>query len=474
MRILLTRPQRTLLNYRVPDLGLGYLATGLRAAGHTPLLHVPDAKGWRTADAVAAIGSSSVDVVGMKVMTADLAACRELHDAVARSFPKIPVVVGGPHVCGAAESVFEQFPGLSYAFVGEADRAFPLFVGLLGAHGGDPPDEALCAVPGLLWRGRDGALRGNPPEFVDDLDSLGLPAWDLLDPGSMRVPFNLFYSKRHPIVGISTARGCTSHCTFCAIHRIEGRRHRARSAGHVVDEIELLVRTHGVREVQFLDSNCIQDKARMIAICRGIVDRGLDVVWSCPNGVKAGSIDEELAEWMGRSGCHFVFFGIESGSPRVQRAIRKGLDLARLPERIAMLKRHGIDVGGFFMIGFPGETREEVAQTVDLALSLDIDMAAFSVLVPLPGSEIFENLPPDVVRRFSDCVFQNAENALSELTPEELHAIAGRTFVRLNLKPSRALFFLKNLNSAHKWYHLGASAGRHLRNIVKGVLTGGP
>jgi hypothetical protein len=112
MRVLLTRPQRTLLNYRVPELGLGYFATGLRTYGHVPLLHVPDTGGWKTERALEAIRFHSVDLVGMKVMTADLGACRQLHGAVLQKFPHIPVVLGGPNVCGAKESVFEQFPGL--------------------------------------------------------------------------------------------------------------------------------------------------------------------------------------------------------------------------------------------------------------------------------------------------------------------------------------------------------------------------
>ena len=367
MRVLLTRPQENLLNYRVPDLGLGYLATGLRRSGHEPVLQVPDVEGWKTEWALAAIRSGSFDIVGIKVMTADLGACRHLHSAISQNFPHMQIVLGGPHVCGAKETVFDQFPGLEYAFIGEADKSFPQFATLLQSPAGRTSAEALSMIPGLLWR-ENGTIRSNPPEIIDDLDLLGWPAWDLLDPETMHVPFNLFYSQRHPIVGISTARGCTSHCTFCAIHLIEGRRYRARSAEHVLEEMELLVRKYGVREIQLLDSNCIQDKARMIRISQGILERKLDIAWSCPNGIKANSVDEELAEWMGRSGCHFVFLGIESGSPRIQKSIRKGLKLTELPGKIEILKRNGINVGGFFMIGFPGETRDDIAQTISVCL----------------------------------------------------------------------------------------------------------
>jgi radical SAM superfamily enzyme YgiQ (UPF0313 family) len=205
----------------------------------------------------------------------------------------------------------------------------------------------------------------------------------------------------------------------------------------------------------------------MITICQGIIERKLNIAWSCPNGVKAGSLDDELAGWMGKSGCHFVFLGIETGSPRIQEKIRKGLNLEQLPDKIALLKRHGINVGGFFMIGFPDESREEISRTVNLALSLDIDVAAISVLVPLPGSELFGQLHPEVTSRYTDCVFQNARNDLSQVSADELLTIAGRAFIRLSLKPSRALFFVKNLNSVHKWKHLGVSLNRHLRHSLR-------
>ena len=103
---------------------------------------------------------------------------------------------------------------------------------------------------------------------------------------------------------------------------------------------------------------------------------------------------------------------------------------------------------------------------VNLALSLDIDVAAISVFVPLPGSELFEQLPDQVTRRFTDCAFQNACNDLSQVPSDELHAIAAKAFFRLSLKPSRTLFFLKNLNSFHKWKHLGGSLSRHVRNVL--------
>ncbi|MEI8356215.1 MAG: hypothetical protein WCG31_09030 [Deltaproteobacteria bacterium] len=142
----------------------------------------------------------------------------------------------------------------------------------------------------------------------------------------------------------------------------------------------------------------------------------------------------------GKERLPFCFPWDRNRQPPHKREIKKGLNLAQLPEKIALLKRNGINVGGFFMIGFPSETREEIDQTVNLALSLDIDVAAISVFVPLPGSELFEQLPSHITRRFTDCAFQNACNDLSQVSSGELHAIAAKTFFRMGLKPSRTLF----------------------------------
>ena len=465
MRVMLTRPQLNLVSYRFPDIGLGYLATGLRNAGFTPIINVPDTKGWELSSALETIRHSNADIVGIKVMTADLLACRQLYDALRSTLPGLPIVLGGPHVSGAKKTIFEQFPGLKYAFAGEADRSFPRFVEMFRKTDRAPSDDDMKSIPGLMWQCK-GDVRSNSVDVIDDLDALGWPAWDLLRPEETHVPFNVFYSKKAPLAGITTARGCTSHCTYCAIHLIEGRRYRSRSPEHVLDEIESLVRNHGIREIQFVDSNCIQDRGRIIKICQGIIDRDLKISWSCPNGVKAQNVDAEVAEWMGKSGCHFAFLGIETGSHRIQKEIKKGLNLAQLPEKITILKRNGINVGGFFMIGFPNETREEIDQTINLALSLDIDVAAISVFVPLPGSELFEQIPTHVTERFTDCAFQNACNDLSHVPPDELHAIAAKAFFRLSLKPSRTLFFLKNLNSFHKWKHVVGSASRHIKNVL--------
>ena len=172
MRVMLTRPQLNLLSYRFPDIGLGYLATGLRNAGFTPIIHVPDTKGWQLSSSIETIRQSDSDIVGIKVMTADLLACRQLYDALLSTLPRLPIVLGGPHVSGAKETIFSQFPGLKYAFAGEADRSFPQFVETFLKTDFKPSDDDMKSIPGLMWQS-NGEVRCNSVDVIDDLDALG-------------------------------------------------------------------------------------------------------------------------------------------------------------------------------------------------------------------------------------------------------------------------------------------------------------
>jgi radical SAM superfamily enzyme YgiQ (UPF0313 family) len=282
----------------------------------------------------------------------------------------------------------------------------------------------------------------------------------------MKIALNVFFSKRSPTIPIISSRGCPFHCSFCASYLTEGRTFRSRSPEHVLDEIEFLAKEYGVNEIQFWDSNCIYDNDRMIKICKGILDRKLDIAWSCPNGIRITSIQPEVAEWMGKSGCHLVFLGIESGSERIQKQIKKALPLKIIPEKIALLRKNGINIGGFFMFGFPGETREDINKTINLIDSLDIDTAQLSIFVPLPGSEIFHELRTSRTFQYTDAHFDKTINTFTEIEPHDLLNLVSKTLYRFMLNPKRIIFLLRNLNTWQKWIYLFRSFVNRSSHIV--------
>lgn len=456
MKILLTRPTKHISCYtNLPDLGLGYLATALRNRGHSPAMCIPGGTRSRVLDC---IEKHKIDVVGMKLLTSDISAAFQMVEAIRKRYPDIPIILGGPHVSGVREDIFNIFfPKLKYAFAGEGEVGLPMLIDTIK----NPLDSNLGKIPNLIWRKDDGSIVSNAQHFAENLDGFGFPAWDLMEPEKGMLPFNMFFSKRHPVVGILSSRGCPARCTFCAAHLSEGRRFRTRTPHHVVDEIEFLIAKHGIKEVQFWDSNCINDNDRMIAICKEIIRRELKIVWSCPNGVRLNSINNEVCSWMRKAGCHFVMLGIETGSERVQERILKGVTIKSIPKKIKILRQNNINIGAYFMIGFPEETKKEVEETIALCLALDLDAAAFSIFVPLPGTNIFNDLSIGLSDRYEDVLFQNAANDLSRLSSKELLKIAGHSYLRFWLRRKPFFYLLRNLNSAAKWrYVFTAIRGR--------------
>ncbi|MEK7817568.1 MAG: radical SAM protein, partial [Actinomycetota bacterium] len=214
-------------------------------------------------------------------------------------------------------------------------------------------------------------------------------AWDLMDPRSYPdLPHQLLH-KKFPVAPVMTSRGCPYDCSFCASTALWGRGWRTRSAANVVDEIEMLVRDFDVKEIHFEDDNFTLKASHAAAVCEEILRRGIDIVWACPNGVRIDTLDDDLLELMRRSGCYSLGFGIESGSQAVLEKNNKKLKLDRVADQVRMVKRHGIEAFGFFIIGLPGETADTIRETIRYARRVPIDRANFGLLSPLPGSGIF-------------------------------------------------------------------------------------
>ncbi|MFH0778918.1 MAG: radical SAM protein, partial [Candidatus Eisenbacteria bacterium] len=196
--------------------------------------------------------------------------------------------------------------------------------------------------------------------------------------------------RRRPVAPVLTSRGCPARCVFCASHRVHGRTFRGHSPERVLKEISHLVGRYGAREIQFEDDNLTYDRERALGIFRGIQHAGLDITWTAPNGLAVWRLDEELMVEMKRSGCYLVNLAIESGVGRVlKEVIHKPLNLEKVRQIVATLRRLDIGVSGFFVVGFPGETREEIKQTFRYVEELKLDNVNYSIAIPLPGTELY-------------------------------------------------------------------------------------
>lgn len=374
----------------LPPYPLGYLATACRKAGHEPWILDCPIEGLDAVGAVRRIVEARSEAVGVTVFSPDVPAVADLC-ARLKALPDAPwTVLGGIHPSSYPEPTLRDVPHADFLFVGEAEEGLPLLLGALAA-GRAHDAGALDAVPGLVRRAGEGA-RLNPRAKNLDLDALGQPAWDLMEPlRYQRHPPTLFV-RRRPFAPIVTTRGCPYLCTYCAGHNASGYRIRNRSLDAVFEEIRLLRERFGVRELHIEDDNFTWRRGRVMEFCDRMLASGWNMTWTMPNGVRLDTLDLELLRHMRKAGCYFLILGVESGSDRILRHMRKKITVAQVEEKAALVARAGILCHAFFMLGYPAETEADFRATLDLALRLPLIGAHFSSFRPLPGTQSAEEL----------------------------------------------------------------------------------
>jgi anaerobic magnesium-protoporphyrin IX monomethyl ester cyclase len=258
------------------------------------------------------------------------------------------------------------------------------------------------------------------------------------------LPMEEYYAvvKENPLRGevskpwtiMITSRGCPYDCVFCTHHTVWGRKWRGRSPENVVDELEQVIKTYHVKQIDFLDDNMTLDRKRMENICDLIVKRGLRVEWFTPNGVRADTLDEKLLRKMKRSGCKKIRVAPESGVQRVvDQIIKKNLDLKSVERAVVLCKKVGIKVGCFFVIGLIGETKEEIEETINFAYKLrrlGADSFIFSIATPVYGTRLYEQAKRGGFLRdcFSDEALAAAEPLIEtpEFTADDLRELCAK------------------------------------------------
>ncbi|MBK7977168.1 MAG: B12-binding domain-containing radical SAM protein [Deltaproteobacteria bacterium] len=389
MRVLLAvppRPRDQVLQI-LPPLGLGYLATALARGGHEArIVDLTRARGdlgtWRRE-----LEAFRPELIGLTAFTSDLPTLEPMCAEARRSAPGAPTILGGPHASADPRATLREVPSLDLAFRGEGEAAIVAIADELAAGGTPDPSR----IAGLAVReGSD--VRASDPRFPEDLDALGFPDWDALDPlGYQRFPPTLFVRQR-PFAPLVVTRGCPYRCTFCAGFTVTGRTMRSRSVEHVMSEIELLHRRFGIREIHIEDDNFTWDREFVIRFSRALAASRLGISWTMPNGVRLETLEREMLREMRAGGCYALIVGIESGSPRILKRMRKALTLPLIEEKVRLARAEGFPVHGFFMLGYPDETAEDVQATLDLALKLDLTGANFHSFRPLPGTVTGEAL----------------------------------------------------------------------------------
>ena len=403
--IAFVRPMATANRY-IQNVPLNYvhLAAYVRSKGYAPLIldMVFDEVTPQHLDAE--IRANRVKVAGIGCMTCEFPAAIEEARRLKAAHPELITVLGGAHPSGDPEECLRSGV-VDYVIVGEGEIAL---VSLLDAiRDGRIPE----GIPGL-WTMRDGAVVAGGSAPVPDVNELPRPAYDLV--GIERYfqldsPWHFPKSKR--AVQFITERGCPYQCSYC--HEIHTKKFRGMAAETVLDQIEWLVKEYGVGELMIVDDIFNFDLARAKEICRGIIRRGLRVHLQFPNGVRGDRFDEELMGLMKEAGAHYLAIAIETVSEKYQKLVRKNLKADRAREAVEWARNYGIEVSGFFMIGFPGETVQEVQATLDFAVTAPFDSIFVSIVAPFKGTKLRTDM---IAGRFGEMTSEG-QAALQELFP---------------------------------------------------------
>jgi radical SAM superfamily enzyme YgiQ (UPF0313 family) len=331
------------------------------------------------------------DVVGLSVWSLNLAGAREIVAVVRERFPGLTIVAGGPAICGYGERALDVID-VDYAFAGEGERPLRRFLELVRGHGLD--SQAKATIPGLIYREDGGEAVANPPVW-DPLDDLKPCDYGLirLDDYLARGYAYGMHSRAERTAPVLTTRGCPFPCEYCAARLINGTVVRAQPVQTVIAEIVGLHERFHIDGFNIIDDNFTFDRDYAKEVCRAILKLGLkDVSFCCPNGVRVECLDEELLGLMKRAGWESIFIAPESGNERTLERMEKKIQLPLVREKMELIKAAGLKVFGFFIIGYPGESADDVRMTIDFACQSPFDSVMFTCFQPLPGTPIAEKL----------------------------------------------------------------------------------
>ncbi|MDD5331742.1 MAG: radical SAM protein [Candidatus Nanoarchaeia archaeon] len=419
-------------HYVVPPTSLGYLAGAVRNAGHEVSIIDGTKEKLTPKKLHEELKKINPEVVGMTVFSCDVNVVAGYIKAIKAFNKNIKIILGGPHVSGVEEEIFENFPEIDFAITGEAEAGFPMLLENIQNN-----KKNYSKIPGLIWK-EDSKINHNPSYFECDLDKLAFPAWDLIDPRTYpRAPQGAVF-RNYPIAPMIMSRGCPFQCTYCASKVVTGQKFRKRSVENIIQELELLYNKFGIKEIHIVDDTFTLDRKRVVDFCNELIKRKIKITYTFPNGVRLDTLDEELLRLLKKTGCYAMSVGIESGSQEILNDMRKGLTLKLIKEKTDLIAKIGIDINGFFIVGYPGETKETILKTIKFAKKLKIKRAHFSSFLPLPGTESTRKLKEQNKlgkTDYSKLFYSDVPYAPDSMTKEELKKLQRRAFLEFYLRP---------------------------------------
>lgn len=422
-----------------PPLGIGYLASYLKEKEPDSKIKLIDMRVTPLPDHefIKEVKEFKPDIVGISALTLEADEMHRLALLTKRAIPDVPIVVGGPHPTLFYEEVLKD-KNIDYVVKGEGEITFHELVKVLST-GRNPK-----AVKGIYMRENERIIFTGEREAIKNLDELPFPAWDLLPVDKYRFKGKFTVLRTDlPYLPMFTSRACPYGCIYC--HRIFGRGYRKRSPENVLEEMEFLIKRFGVKKIEIVDDIFNLDEDRVHRICEGMLKRNMKVLLSFPNGLRSDRLSRETLKLMRRAGTYYISFAIESASQRIQKLIKKNLDVEKALKAIEDAVKLRIFSMGYFMLGFPTETEKEMEETVKCAIKSKLHIALFFMVTPFMHTELYDTyIKGNETIPYSHYHYHSVHYNLSEVPSEKLHRIFKMAYLRFYSSPSRALRILRD------------------------------
>jgi anaerobic magnesium-protoporphyrin IX monomethyl ester cyclase len=360
---------------QMPPLSVLYVATVLKQAGHdiSFLDGAAERQRWHEmlehgCDANAVIASTSTMTINEDA--------RNLGK-IRQHSPNLTTLVFGTHPTFLPQETLTR-PGIDIAILGDPEDVVVELFGEM-AKG----DQSWKAVQGIAFRNQSQIIVNNARPVDRDLDRLPYPDRTFLPDHDYFNPI----VKEYPYTVSVTSRGCVGKCVFCTVPRLYPNLIKVRSAENVLGEIELIL-NDGYKEIFFRDETFTMFNKRNQTICQEVISRGWKVKWVCNGRLKG--IDKSMLALMQEAGCHMVKFGVESGDQKILDALRKDINLDEVRQIFKWCNELGLDTHAHVMLGNIGETQQTIERTIEFVKELNPSNAAFGILTPYPGTELFD------------------------------------------------------------------------------------
>jgi anaerobic magnesium-protoporphyrin IX monomethyl ester cyclase len=372
-KIALVNPPIVTRHPQLPPLGLMYLAAVLEQDGYEikiidcPVCNIDHEK------LRAELSSFEPNLIGISSITPTIESAFHSARVAKEACPDSKVILGGPHVTFMDKQILGQEATVDIVVRGEGERT------LLELAQHLPNSESLGGINGITFRNSNGQIMQTPDRpFIQNLDELPRPAYKYVPLKKYRV-----FGRTH--LPIMTSRGCPYQCSFCVASQMFGGKYRARSPKSVVDELEWLRDVHGADATYFCDDTLTLERKRSLEIFDEMKNRKIGLPWGCQTRVDT---PKEVLVKMREANCQMIHFGVESGCQRILDAVKKSISIEQCEKAVKWAKEEGIFAAVTAILGYPGETKDTVKQTLDLVRRLEPDDAWLCTATPYPGTEL--------------------------------------------------------------------------------------